>query len=155
MTDSRLGRIATAAEIVSALAVVITVIYAVGELKQTRARGTTDMQAVLHARILEMDRLVIEADDFADIVLRASQAPGSLSAQERGRYLAYEHIFYDTWEMAVKASRSGLLTGSSFEGWNDWFAEESARRPRFGWTENHRWYDEQFIDYVDNRVQWK
>ena len=32
--------------------------------------------------------------------------------------------------------------------------EESARRPQFGWTDIHHWYDKPFIDYVEGRVRW-
>jgi hypothetical protein len=155
MTDSRLSRIATVAEIVSALAVVATVIYAVGELNQSRARGNTDVETVLYARILEMDRLLVEVDGLADMVMRASEDPASLTPLERRRYLAYEHIYYDTWEVAVKARQNGLMAGSTFNGWNAWFAEDAARRPRFGWTENHRYYDSAFIDYVEKLVDWE
>lgn len=86
--------------------------------------------------------------------MRAAERPESLSAAERTRYLAYEHIFYDAWETAVAAHGSDLITPETFEEWDRWFAADAARRPRFAWTENLWNYNPSFIEYVERRVSW-
>ncbi len=154
MRESKLLLIAAIAEIVSAVAIVLTVVYAVSELQQSQARGNTDIENVLYARMMELDRLIVESPDMADLLLRAKEDPASLGPQERARYLAYEHIFYDSWEAALQAWRNGLMTDRSFESWNQWFIEDSARRSKLGWTGNQRYYDEEFISYVEERVSW-
>jgi hypothetical protein len=154
----RAGKLRTAvsmAEIISALAVVVTLVYAVSELKRSRALTSTNIETVLYDRMLEMDRLLVEADGFADVVVRAREDPESLTSSERTRYLAYEHIFFDAWEAAVQARRSGLMSEAMFESWDDFFAADAARRPSLAWTGNLRFYDQEFIEYVEGRVTWE
>ena len=154
----RAGKLRTAvsmAEIISALAVVVTLVYAVSELKRSSARTSTDIETILYDRLLEMDRLVVEADGFADLLARASEDPESLTPSERARYLAYQHIFFDAWEAAVVARESDLMSDESFESWDNFFAADAARRPRFGWAGNLRFYGEEFIEYVERRVSWE
>ncbi|UCF19291.1 MAG: hypothetical protein JSU87_15395 [Gemmatimonadota bacterium] len=151
----RVGRLRTAvsiAEIISALAVVVTLVYAVSELKRSRAMTSTDIETVLYDRMLEMDRLLVEADGFADIVIRVSEDPESLTSGERARYLAYEHIFFDAWEAAVQARKNSLMSQETFESWDDFFAADASRRPKLAWTGNLRFYGAEFIEYVEERV---
>lgn len=73
MRATTLRTVVSVAEIISALAVVLTLLYAVGELKRSRAMTSTDLETMLYDRMLEMDRLVIEADGFADVLVRARE----------------------------------------------------------------------------------
>lgn len=153
----RVGKLRTAvsmAEIISALAVVVTLIYAVSELKRSRALTSTNVETVLYDRMLEMDRLLVEADGFADVQVRASEDPETLTPSELARYLAYEHIFYDAWEAAVQARMNNLMSDESFESWDRFFAADASRRPRLAWTGNLRFYNADFIEYVEKRVNW-
>lgn len=154
MRASRLRTAVSVAEIVSALAVVATLVYAVGELKRGQVTTSADIETVLYDRMLEMDRLLVESPDFAEIVVRAAEDPGDLTTAERVRYLAYEHIFYDAWEAAVVAHDDDLMSEGSFAEWDEWFATDAARRPLMAWTENRRNYNPGFIEYVEARVRW-
>lgn len=154
----RVGRLRTAvsiAEIVSALAVVVTLVYAVSELKRSRAMTSTNIETVLYDRMLEMDRLLVEADGFAEILVRASGDPESLTASEQARYLAYEHIFFDAWEAAVQARKNELMSEEMFGSWDRFFAADASRRPKLAWAGNLRFYDAGFIEYVEQRVTWE
>jgi len=154
MRTSRLHTAVSIAEIVSALAVVVTLIYAVSELKRSRAVASTGIETILYDRMLEMDRLVVEADGFADLLVRARAHPEGLDAGEQARYLAYEHIFFDAWEAAVEAHDNQLIGAESFRSWDEFFAADAARRTKFAWTGNLRYYGADFIDYVERRVNW-
>lgn len=154
----RVGKLRTAvsiAEIISALAVVVTLVYAVGELKRTRALTSTNIETVLYDRMLEMDRLVVEANGFADILVRANEDPETLTSSARARYLAYEHIFFDAWETAVQARDNNLMSDESFDSWDRFFAADASRRPKLAWTGNLRFYNAEFIAYVEGRVTWE
>ena len=48
------------AEIISAFAVVLTLLYGVSELKRSRALTSTNVESVLYERMTDMDRLVAE-----------------------------------------------------------------------------------------------
>jgi len=152
MRASRLRTAVSIAEIISALAVVATLLYAVSELKRARALASTDIETILYGRMLEMDRLVVENGDFAQIVVRAREDPESLTPADRARYLAYEHIFYDAWEAAVAGRASDLMSEAAFASWDGWFAADAARRSRLGWTGNRRNYQPEFIEYVEGHL---
>jgi hypothetical protein len=98
------------AQVVSAFVMVFTLLYAVSEWwVRTCAVTNTELEWILYGRLLEMDVLLAESEDLADIVLRAGSDPVSLTPPERARYLAYEHIFYDSWNAAYDARQSGLI----------------------------------------------
>jgi hypothetical protein len=155
MRRSSLRTAVSVAEILSALAVVLSLLYAVTELKRSRALTSTDIETILYDRLFEMDRIVAEGAGFADILVKASDDANSLSRVERTRYLAYEHIFYDSWEIAREASQNGLLDPEQFEAWDNWFAADAVRRPKLGWTGNIRFYNPEFIEYIESRVTWE
>jgi len=155
MREGRLSRAVSIAEIVSALAVVATLIYAVSELKRSQAQTSTNIETILYDRMLELDRLLIEAPDLADIVVRAEEQPDNLSPTERRRYLAYEHVFFDAWEAAVEAWKRGLMDQETFDSWDVYFARDAARKPMFAWTDNLRYYNGAFVQYVEERVTWQ
>jgi hypothetical protein len=141
------------AEIISALAVVVSLVYVANEFRRSRALTSTDVQTILYERVQEMERLVVESAELADIIVRASGDPESLSPADRARFLAFEHIFYDSWELGWISHEEGVLGPAGWSTWNDWFAEEARRRPRFGWTENRKHFDDDFLRYVDDALQ--
>ena len=101
---------------------------------------------------MEMDRLLIETAGLADILVRVADDAASLSSSERARYLAYEHIFYDSWELAWVSHAEGILEDRAFADWNSWFAEEARRKPPLGWTGNRRNHGDDFIRYVETQI---
>ena len=141
------------AEIVSAVAVVLSLLYVSNEFKRSRTLTSTDVQTILYERMLEMDRLLIEAEGLADLLIQAGEEPGTLVPEDSTRFLAYEHIFYDTWELAWTAHGDGVMEESAWESWNAWFGVEAQRRPVLGWAANQRHYGEDFIEYVNELVR--
>lgn len=143
------------AQVVSALIMVITLLYAVTQWNRTVAYTTQDLENYLGQRFLEMDLLLAQSEDLAYIVLRARKDPQGLAPPERARFLAYENIFYNTWNALYDARESGLIGAGQFGLWEEFFTAAAARRPKFGWTENLGDYTPPFIQYVDSRVDWK
>jgi hypothetical protein len=154
MREGRLRTVVSIAEIISALAVVVTLIYAVSELKRSQLLTSSNIETILYDRMLELDRLTVEAEGLAEILTRAHADPESLNPVERARFLAFEHIFYDAWEAAVEAWKSDLMDEETFRSWDDYFAADAARRTKLAWTGNLRHYNGGFIDYVEFRVNW-
>jgi hypothetical protein len=143
------------AQVVSAFIMVITLLYAVTEWKRTVNYTTQDLEYNLYGRLLEMDLLLAESGDLADIFLRAGTDPQSLTAPERARFLAYENIFYNTWNALYDARASELIGERQFALWEKSFITASARRPKFGWTENLHNYTPPFIEYMESHADWK
>lgn len=139
------------AEIISALAVVATLLYAANEFRRSRTLTSTDVQTILYDRMLEMDRLLIETDGMAAILVRASEAAERLTSEDSTRFLAFEHVFYDSWELAWIAYNDGVLEDRAWEDWNGWFREEASRRPSAGWMGNQPNYGPEFIQFVESQ----
>ena len=111
MRRSRVQTAVSVAEIVSAFAVVLTLLYGVSELKRSRALTSTNVESVLYERMTDMDRLVAEDGGLAEILVRVDDGAATLTAGERARYLAYERIFYNsnsiTMKSLLRTSRGG------------------------------------------------
>lgn len=149
MKRPRLQVVVSVVEIISSLAVVASLVYVGYEFRRSKTLSSHDVENFVYQRMLEMDRLLVENPEFGEVVVKASSAPGSLSPAERARYLAYEHILYDSWESAWTYHRSGVLEESSWRGWNTWFTAEARRRPRLGWVGNRKNFEGGFLEYVD------
>ena len=143
------------AQVVSAFVMVFTLLYAVSEWVRIQDTTSQDLQYSLYDRLNEMDLLLAESDQLADIVLRARSDPQSLAPAERIRYLAYENIFYNAWNSAYDAWTNGLIGAKEYELWERWFTADAARRPKFAWTDNLRSFNPHFIQYVESRVDWE
>jgi hypothetical protein len=93
------------AEIISAFAVVLTLLYGVSQLKRSRALTSTNVESVLYERMTDMDRLVAEGGGLAEIPARTADDAATLTPGERARYLAYERIFYNSWNWQERPPR--------------------------------------------------
>jgi hypothetical protein len=143
------------AQVVSAFVMVFTLLYAVSEWVRIHDTTSQDLEYSLYDRLLQLDLLLADSDKLADIVLRAGSDPQSLTPPERSRFLAYENVFYNTWNALYDAREAGLIGASQYRLWEESFITETAHRPKFGWTENLRHYTPLFIQYIESRGNWQ
>lgn len=153
MRRVNLQTVVSLAEIVTALAVVVSLIYAANEFRRSRNLTSTDVQTIVYDRMLEMDRLLIENKDIADILVGVTNDSEHLTTADTARFLAYEHIFYDSWELTWTAYNEGILKEGAWKDWNNWFVAEARRRPFFGWVGNRKNHGEVFIQYVEDHLR--
>lgn len=140
-------------EIIASLAVVVSLLYVAYEFKRSETLNSRDVEDIIYQRMLERDRLVIENPELAEILLQASSDLDGLSPADRIRFLAYEHIFYDSWESAWYYYHEGVLEKSAWDSWNTWFIADAKRRPLLGWTGNRRHFADGFLEYVDRALR--
>jgi len=69
-------------------------------------------------------------------VLLARQEPARLSEVDRLRYLAYQHVLFDSSEVAWIYHEDEVLEDATWVEWAEWFSAEARRRPVFGRVEN-------------------
>lgn len=150
MKKPNLSRIAPLAEIVSSLAIIVSLIYAGYEYNRSTTLNNRDVDEGLYKSVWEMERLLIENPDMARIVLTALEYPEELLPEEQLRYLAYEHIFYDSWESAWNYHQQGILEAENWESWNTWFRTEFLKKPRLSWVGNRKHYAGDFLEYLDS-----
>ena len=137
------------AEIASALAVVVSLLYVGHEYSRSQTLTSREVEDIVYSRMLEMDRLIIETPDLAKLVLRASDDSDHLTPDERIRLLAYQHVFFDSWESIWYYHTEGILDDQAWASWNSWFVDEAQRRAAWVWEDNRHNYNGTFLTYVD------
>ena len=153
MEQSRVQSYAAVAEVVSAVAIIVSLLYVGYEYRRTSTMSSREADVILFERTREANRILIESPGMADIVVLAETAPQSLSAADRLRFLAYQHDFFDTWEIAWYYHADGILETDTWEEWDEWFSEEARRTPDFAWRETRRHFTgEDFRDHVDRAL---
>jgi len=144
---------ASLAEIVSAAAIIVSLLYVAYEFKRTETLSSNEVDLIVFERVRDANSMLVNNSELADLVIRASRQPDDLTEAERLRYLAYQHIFFDSWEIAWMYHEDGILEEPTWQEWDEWFIGEAKRRPAFGWTENrHNFTGEPFLRHVDANV---
>jgi len=153
MNERRVQLYASIAEIVSALAVVVSLLYVASAFRQTKTLTEREIDAQLFERVREANSILIENRDMAAIVLAAADDPASLAPVDRLRYLAMQHQFFDSWELAWGYHAEGVLGAEIWREWDDWFASRARELPRIAWVENRKHFSgAEFRQHVDRVV---
>lgn len=142
--------IVSVAEIISSLAIVVSLFYIANEYQRSNTLTNRDVENILYNNMKEMDRLLIENVDLAKIILKTSHGGEELTPDELIRYLAFEHIFYDSWESAWYYYQENILEKQNWDSWNTWFISEVKNKPLISWEGNRKNYDGEFLGYIDN-----
>lgn len=154
MTDRKLNQWVAIAEIVSAVAVVFSLIYVGFEIRQTTKESDADIQAELLTYTVQRRNLVIESSDLSSILVRGYQDPDSLTPDEALRFQYYIELFYVAWERAYFASEEGVFSTELFALWDEWFTSVANNDPAFVWPrvrDSQRWH-RSFTEHVDRAL---
>ena len=151
MDGRKLHTYASIAEVVAALAVIVSLLYAGYEFRRASTLSSREADGILFERVREANRMLIESPGIAEIVVTAGRDPDALSEADRIRFLAYQHDFFDSWEIGWDYHEDGILDDETWSEWDEWFASEARRRPAFGWTDNREHFTGlDFRDHVDS-----
>jgi opacity protein-like surface antigen len=150
---SRIEDAAALAEIISAVAVVVSLIYVASEIRQnTMALQESNAQVVLTLgqAWTDWDR----DQDFAAAVVVAYENPSELTAAQRRQVSTWMGRGLDVWESAFSSREKGLMTDELFEAWDAAFVGlmKGEEIWRLAWTERRHGYHESFRVYVDGVV---
>jgi hypothetical protein len=153
MKTERVQTWAAVAEIVSAIAIVISLLYVGYEFRRAGTLSSNEVDTLLFERVREMNAMLIQEPDLASLVLLARDGPAEMSEADQLRYVAYQHIFFDSWEVAWLYHEDRVLDDVTWKEWDDWFVAEARRRPAWGWTENrHHFTGTDFRNHVDRAI---
>ena len=155
MKKMELKTVVSFAEIISALAIVVSLIYAVNEFKRSQTITSRDVENIAYTRMMELDRLLVENPDFVKIYTAALSNPATMKEEEMIRYLAFEHIYYDSWETLWYYYNEGVMDKDAWNSWNSWFVTDSKQRPVIGWEGNRKNYAGGFLEMVDDQLSRK
>jgi len=148
MKNDKLQNLVSIIQIVSSLAVIVSIGLIIIEYHRSGVLNEHQVENKVYDRMMELDRLVIENADFATIKLKAYETPDSLTQEELFRYLAYEHIFYDSWETLWVGYKNGLVEEETWQDWNEWFLRENAKKPAMALLGNESNFSSEFIKYL-------
>lgn len=155
MKSKRLQTAAIIAEIVSAIAIVVSLVFVGYELRQSSAISSRDVELILFERGRESNRMVIENEMLASTIIRFENGAQDLTAIDSLWYRLYQDDFFNSWEIAWSYHADLILTDQAWDEWDEWYQAEASKLPTFAWTSNrHNFTGVEFRDHVD-RVMFK
>lgn len=138
--SARLQAFASWAEVASAVAVVLSLVYLATEVRRSSTMDSRDADIVLFERIADAQRMIIQTPGLAETIATAEQRADELSPADRLRYLALQDHFYNSWEMGWYYHTDGILSDVAWTEWDEWFSAEARRRPALAWLGNRHNY---------------
>ena len=151
MDSKKLQVYVSFAEVVSAIAVVLSLVYLGNEVRHASTMDSREADLLLFERVQRVHRLVIESPGLAEIIVTAEASPQDLAPADRLRYLTYEHEWYNSWEVGFNSHAEGILDDEDWRSWKEWFTQEARRQPRFGWVENRQHFTgSEFREHADS-----
>jgi hypothetical protein len=154
VTERRLGNWVAIAEIISAAAVVISLIYVGLEIRRTTLESDADIQAELLSYTHQRRYLVIESADLSSILAKGYADPTQLSPDETLRFQGYIELLYAAWERAYMTREAGIFSEDLFGEWNNWFTSVAKRDPDFVWPmvrDSQGWH-RPFVNHVNRSL---
>ena len=111
MNESKLSLTAHYAEIVSAFAVVVSLVFVGLEVRQSNSLARSEAVAALNEATNQANWLIAENIDLADRLARFSEASehGSLTQAERTSIQFFHQGMMNTWEAAWTAYDQGVI----------------------------------------------
>ncbi|SRR6056297_309953 len=142
------------AEIVSAVAVVLSLVYVGLEIRRTTLESDADVQAELLSYTTQRRYLVIESSDLSPILTKGYADPDSLTPAEALRFQAYIELHYIAWERAFYTYNAGVFSTDIFHEWNEWFVSVAENEPDFVWprVRDSQNFGEPFVRHIDKAL---
>lgn len=151
MQRERIELGALLAEIVGAVAVVISVAYLAKQISD----NTSELQSQGHYHALSLAQrpleLLIADPELAGIIEAGYSAPRRLSPADWHRFAMYQTMAFNAWEFLYYANRSGSIPENLWVGADAYYRELVRSQPALQqyWSEYEHIFDEPFHLYVE------
>jgi hypothetical protein len=150
MDRDRVQTYASIAEIISAFAIIVSLLYAGYEFRRSSTLTSSEAAAVLTERFRESNRLIIESPGLAEIVLAGRARSADLSEADRLRFQTFEREFFNSWEAAWLYHADGILDAPTWADLDKYFAVAAKRRPLEVWLSIQEDFPEEpFLAHVN------
>ena len=151
MSSRSLNKWVAIAEITSAVAVVLSLIYVGLEIRRTTIESDADIQAELLTYTHQRRVLVIESQDLSGILSKGYDDVGSLTPEELLRFQYFVELHFVAWERAHLARQSGVFSEELYAAWKEWFVSVAKRDPDFVWpmVRDAQVWPESFVQEVN------
>ncbi|MGI9263317.1 MAG: hypothetical protein ACR2QU_00215 [Gammaproteobacteria bacterium] len=154
MTERKLNTWVAIAEVISAVAVVISLIYVGLEIRRSTLESDADIQAELLTYTVQRRYLLIESSDLSSLLAKGYADPSQLSPDEILRFQSYIELFYVAWERAYMSKDAGVFSEELFDTWHAWFVSVAENDPEFVWPmvrDSQGWHA-LFIQHVNDSL---
>ena len=147
MKNKDLHKWALVAEIIGAIAVVLSIIYLTVEVRS----NTNAIQSQTNQGLLELaNQSYSQSVEYAELELKARNNWESLSEVERFRFINLRYTSFNIWEQSFNANRNGTLSDEIWQGWDSYYenliCQESVSQV---WKEIGAGYGPEFRSHVD------
>ena len=147
---NKFDRVVQVAEVIGALAVVISLLYVGSEIRQ----NTLAVQDTSHQNSLALGH-DIEAylfdDAFAETYESGLAQYSSLGGVEKRKFDSFVSINLNVWEYAFYARDRGTMQEDLWNGWDRWYRSQMALDAwKAVWSQRRGGYGDQFQQYADS-----
>ena len=138
------------AEIIGAIAVVLSLLYVGYQVKQNTNAVRSSVHQALINHVAATEGLVLTDGTLAELIVKGTNDPSSLSPSERLRLEKYITLEFVNWENAYLNWRMGLLDEKGWRVWDRSNYPGPDLQSYFNfWTQNRDWFDDSFVQHVD------
>jgi len=147
----KLAELASIAEIVSAIAVIASLIYVAVQIDQNTLaiKHSTNQERLNFGR--DQAELVITEPGLAELVLRAEQNVDDLNEVDRLKFYEWATWRLSVWEQTYQANLDGLMEEESWVAWDGYFLLIVEGKPGYVQFFNNtpQIWDARFYKHVD------
>ena len=145
-----LNEYALIAEIIGAIAVVISLIYVGLSVNQ----NTNAILVANHQALVALDQDTngwLRDPEFAEIFEHAANDISQLSPAQARQYFTFIADKFNAWEFAFITYESGMMEDNIWKGWDRYYRSLIDDKPNLGyWETGKSGYSPAFISYVDS-----
>jgi hypothetical protein len=142
------------AEILGAMAVIVSLLYVGKQLKHnTEAVEGQTLQEIL-SNYQDHQLAILGEESMAPLIVKA-EAKQELSPEERLRLDTWSHLVISNWERAFNSYQSGLMGKNDWTGWDRYFRGTFEYYPfmQDAWRNNAiEGYEDGFSRYINEVV---
>lgn len=150
---TRLERLSHAAQIVSAVAVVVSIVYLAEQIRSNTRAVTYEAARGLKELQFQTDQWDQDSSHIA-MMIRGDSDPASLSAVEWTQYARRWANRTSVWAMAHTGLLQGTLLEDEWEGWNNSYSSGACLPGRLQfWNERRNWFSTDFQSHVDSILE--
>jgi hypothetical protein len=123
MQKLSLSQWASVAEIGGTVAVVISLLLVAISLERNTAAVSAENSDDLYDAFRQIELVVLNNSELANITIRGAADPDSLSEAETAIYKMWATQYLDLWERTLIREKDGLIQPGTLEGWDEWYGD--------------------------------
>lgn len=149
MKNLSLKKWAAIAEIIAAVAVIISLVFVVQSINQNTAAVQSTNDNFIYELQYARTREIVSSPEMAEIYLKIRRGE-ELTDIEQERFYWDKIQELSLWELGFNRNRDGLYDTELWESWNLYYETEFISQfPRERWEESRNFYMKDFQDHVD------